>query len=201
VSMSSGSDHLLAVTSHGRAFSMPTSWQGNAHGQLGYRRAFVGQQTSEANTKAVELNPILTEDSLRATTPFTRRLKDNDNHSSDGALLSELEQTERERYFQDDSARFSTRLQEIPALRGLAVDQIACGERSSYALTEGKVLAWGANEFGLSYSLRFPTLNVKAALQAVGLGSKCYATLRDSTFRIIAFLCNSFRHINVLYFD
>lgn len=45
---------------------------------------------------------------------------------------------------------FCDRLFEIPSLRGVKVAQIATGGRTSFARTsaDGRVLAWGANEYG-----------------------------------------------------
>jgi hypothetical protein len=38
---------------------------------------------------------------------------------------------------------------EIPALNGVRISQIATGSRTSFARTsDGRVLGWGANEFG-----------------------------------------------------
>ena len=49
----------------------------------------------------------------------------------------------------DASIRWSDRLFEIPALQGVRVDRVAAGGRTSFAKTSsGKVLGWGANEYG-----------------------------------------------------
>ncbi|KAL1947674.1 hypothetical protein VTO73DRAFT_13398 [Trametes versicolor] len=49
----------------------------------------------------------------------------------------------------DANIRFSDRLFEVPALKGVKVDRVATGGRSSFVKTAaGKVLGWGANEFG-----------------------------------------------------
>jgi hypothetical protein len=48
----------------------------------------------------------------------------------------------------ESSIHFSDKLFEVPALRGIKVEQIATGSRSSFVKTQGKVLGWGANEFG-----------------------------------------------------
>lgn len=49
----------------------------------------------------------------------------------------------------DSSLEFSDKLFEVPALRGIEVSQIAAGSRSSFVKTKaGRVLGWGANEFG-----------------------------------------------------
>ncbi|KAH8117476.1 RCC1/BLIP-II [Phellopilus nigrolimitatus] len=50
----------------------------------------------------------------------------------------------------DTSIRFCDRLYEVPSLRGIKVAQAVAGARSSFVRTEieGRVLAWGANEYG-----------------------------------------------------
>ena len=55
----------------------------------------------------------------------------------------------------ETSIRFCDRLFEIPSLRGIKVVQAVAGARSSLVRTsgEGRVLAWGANEYG--YAKRF----------------------------------------------
>lgn len=43
---------------------------------------------------------------------------------------------------------------EIPALSGIRISQIATGSRTSFARTfDGRVLGWGANEFGFVVSV------------------------------------------------
>jgi hypothetical protein len=43
---------------------------------------------------------------------------------------------------------------EIPALNGIRISQIATGSRTSFARTsDGRVLGWGANEFGFVISV------------------------------------------------
>ena len=57
----------------------------------------------------------------------------------------------------DSSIHWSDRLFEVPALRGVKVQQAVAGGRSSYVLTDkGRVLSWGSNEFGYAspYILR-----------------------------------------------
>ena len=45
--------------------------------------------------------------------------------------------------------RFATKFTEIPSLRGLPVAQVAASERTSFVRTgDGRVLGWGANEYG-----------------------------------------------------
>lgn len=49
----------------------------------------------------------------------------------------------------DSTIHWCTHLYEIPVLRGVDVSQIAAGGRSSFVRTPtGRVLGWGANEYG-----------------------------------------------------
>lgn len=50
----------------------------------------------------------------------------------------------------DESIRYCDKLFEIPSLKGIHIGQLVAGDRASYARTksEGRVLAWGANEYG-----------------------------------------------------
>ena len=51
----------------------------------------------------------------------------------------------------DSKIRFCLSLFEIPVLRGVDVGQIAAGSRTSFArTTDGRVLGWGANEYGFA---------------------------------------------------
>lgn len=48
---------------------------------------------------------------------------------------------------------------EIPALKGIRISQIATGSRTSFARTfDGRVLGWGANEFGFVISVFTPVI-------------------------------------------
>lgn len=49
----------------------------------------------------------------------------------------------------DSDPRFATTLTQIPALAGIKIDQVAASDRSSFVRTdEGRVLGFGANDFG-----------------------------------------------------
>lgn len=55
----------------------------------------------------------------------------------------------------DSDIRFCTKLFEVPVLRGVEAAQIAAGSRTSFLRTKtGRVLAWGANDFGYMASFR-----------------------------------------------
>jgi len=51
--------------------------------------------------------------------------------------------------FDGSSLDFCRQMFEIPAMRGVDIKQLVAGSRTSFALTStGRVLGWGANEFG-----------------------------------------------------
>ncbi|KAF9452253.1 RCC1/BLIP-II [Macrolepiota fuliginosa MF-IS2] len=138
ISIMAGDNHLLALTSKGRAFAHPVNKQANRFGQLGFRSfevtdpagAIVG---TKSETLKVELLPKTKQDPSAKSIRITP--------SSDMAAdLSNIN---------DSTIHWCTHLFEIPALRGVDVSQIAAGGRTSFARTlTGRVLGWGANEYG-----------------------------------------------------
>lgn len=141
VSIAAGNDHLLALTSSGRTFAHPINLYANTHGQLGFRKFDVpdrslppGHAHLHSARLAVELTPKSIADPFANATPSIRR--------SSGA-------TDANQALDDSTIKFSDRLFEVPALRGVNVDAIAAGGRSSFVKTgAGRVLGWGANQFG-----------------------------------------------------
>jgi len=62
------------------------------------------------------------------------------------------------------------RLFEVPALRGVDVQQAVAGDRTSFVVTQrdGRVLAWGANEYGqLGLGANVTLPNVAAPTEVV----------------------------------
>ncbi|KAH9952201.1 RCC1/BLIP-II [Amylocystis lapponica] len=144
VSIAAGSDHLLALTSAGRTFAHPISRSANTHGQLGFRKFDIPEHPHAHTRLAVELTPKSIADPYAKASPAIRRVSsppspDEDTRAAHIALAGR----------DDADIRFSDRLFEVPALRGVHVDQIAAGARTSFVkTTAGRVLGWGANEFG-----------------------------------------------------
>ncbi|KAF8892587.1 regulator of chromosome condensation 1/beta-lactamase-inhibitor protein II [Infundibulicybe gibba] len=133
VSLAAGNDHLLALTSVGRAFAHPVNKQANAYGQLGFRKFNI---TSSANPVSVELIPKSIADPYFKSTRVARI---NPIPTMSENLI----------HVDDSSIRFCSYLFEIPALRGVEIAQVAAGGRSSFVRTKsGQVLGWGANEYG-----------------------------------------------------
>lgn len=135
VSVAVGEHHLLALTSNGRTFAHPLSHKANLYGQLGIRHL----EFSEAgNSYAIDLVPDIVNDpyalsSPRGRTPSPRQVTPGVVESKD--------------------LRGCNVMFEVPSLSGVRVSQIAAGSRTSFARTfDGRVLGWGANEFGFAIS-------------------------------------------------
>jgi alpha-tubulin suppressor-like RCC1 family protein len=138
VSIVAGDNHLLALTSNGRTFTHPVNKEANRFGQLGLRAFEITDPTGfitgkKPDTLRVELSPKTAEN--ESTKPI--RVASSLDVATD---LSNID---------DSTIHWCTRLYEIPALRGVDISQIAAGGRSSFVRTPtGRVLGWGANEFG-----------------------------------------------------
>ncbi|TFY62418.1 hypothetical protein EVJ58_g3879 [Rhodofomes roseus] len=146
VAIAAGSDHLLALSSSGRTFAHPVTLKANTHGQLGFRKFDIPAPASAEHSFGharlpVELTPKSIADPYAKSTPSIRQApSSNEVKDANTELLASLD---------DKSIRFSDKLSEVPALRGIHVDGIAAGSRNSFAkTTDGRVLGWGANEFG-----------------------------------------------------
>ena len=142
VEIAAGSDHLLALTSAGRTFAHPVTLKANTHGQLGFRKFDIPAEHPSGHTRlSIELTPKSIADPYAKSTPAIRQAPSSEEWKDKNvALLASLN---------DRTIRFSDKLFEVPALRGVHVDAIAAGSRSSFAkTTSGRVLGWGANEFG-----------------------------------------------------
>lgn len=138
VSLSAGRDHLLALTSAGRVFSHPISLLANSFGQLGYRK-FDIPSPDASTSKRVEL-------ALDAKGSGWGR-----------AVRTDTSDSEPPAGIDDKSIHFCDKLFEVPALKGIAVAQALAGDRTSFVRTseQGRVLAWGANDYGYAAPRNF----------------------------------------------
>ncbi|KAM6500839.1 Regulator of chromosome condensation 1/beta-lactamase-inhibitor protein II [Amanita muscaria] len=136
-SIVAGDDHLLAMTSKGRTFAHPVNKRANLCGQLGLSKVEV-QQLRGGKPESVPVNLI--------PKSFVDPFKEASRIAFESPAPGERD------YFSnldDKDIHFCPLLFEIPALRGIFVDQVAAGSRSSFVRTStGRVLAWGANEHG-----------------------------------------------------
>ncbi|TDL27543.1 RCC1/BLIP-II [Rickenella mellea] len=156
ISISAGNDHLLALTASGRTFAHPINRKANAFGQLGFRKLDMSDPSSPGTTKSVELTPKSVVDPYAKASPFNRTpalpdlwSKVTPTNSGSADRPPEWKVSDQTSEF-DDSFGFCDRLYEIPSLKGIRVAQAIAGGRSSFVRTVegGRVLAWGANEYG-----------------------------------------------------
>ncbi|KAK0197250.1 regulator of chromosome condensation 1/beta-lactamase-inhibitor protein II [Armillaria mellea] len=140
VSMSAGNDHLLALTNTGRAFSHPVNSNANIYGQLGFRKIAVPNPSHPFGHSALPVQLV--------------------PKSISGIRSGQ----EHEAWKDNDTIRFCPTIYEIPSLQGVPVSQVAGGGRNSFIRTiSGRVLGWGANEYGqigLGGSVTAPTIMV-----------------------------------------
>ncbi|KAM5539051.1 hypothetical protein V8D89_007274 [Ganoderma adspersum] len=153
VQISAGSDHLLALTSNGRTFAHPITLNANSHGQLGFRKCdvpspadlkHVHQPHQQRPRVHLELTPKSLVDpyakSAPAVRPTAAAVRNPEALIGREAAIAGVD---------DTSIRWSDRLFEVPALKDVKVDRVAAGARSSFVKTpNGRVLGWGANDFG-----------------------------------------------------
>ncbi|KAL0947109.1 hypothetical protein HGRIS_013245 [Hohenbuehelia grisea] len=141
VSISAGDEHLLALTSKGRVFAHPVSFKANSHGQLGLRKVDIPDHSLPGKLgtrQTIELIPKSVKDPYARASPFVRGQPD-----ASAPPIDDLSGV------RDDTIRFCDRLLEIPSLKGVDIAQIAAGGRSSFVrTTSGRVLGWGANDYG-----------------------------------------------------
>ncbi|KAF5391339.1 hypothetical protein D9757_002046 [Collybiopsis confluens] len=149
VSISAGQDHLLGLTSNGRAFAHPLNRNANAYGQLGFRKFDAPDPSVQTKARIpVELVPKSVIDPFSRASPFKRsNLTPNPEQATIHIDLP-----------------FCPNVFEIPSLKGINLSKVVAGGRSSFALTStGRVLAWGANEYGqlgLGDSVTLDTITV-----------------------------------------
>jgi len=127
------------MTSKNRTFAHPVNKNANAYGQLGFRKFEIPDPTVHHPAKShlgVELIPKSTAD------PYARSSRSS--RPSPAPTMSD-----NLIGIDDTSIRFCPYLFEIPVLKGVDVAQITAGGRNSFArTTTGRVLGWGANEYG-----------------------------------------------------
>lgn len=165
MSISAGNDHLLALTSSGRTFVHPINLNANSHGQMGSRKFDVPDHSSVTHPharKTFELTPKSIADPYVKSTPAIRGKTSTSQSASNEVTLLD-----------DSSIHFSDRLFEIPALKGVQVDKIATGSRSSFVKTsQGRVLGWGANDFGYVQVYSGSQISTLIRVQADWVGRK-----------------------------
>jgi alpha-tubulin suppressor-like RCC1 family protein len=185
VSISAGTDHLLALTSNGRVFSYPFNLKSNACGQLGHRKFDIPDATSGNTGERVpiELIPKSIKDPFAKASPYSRKNSDSSSATDTSILL-------QQGLFAND------RLFEVPTLRGVKIAQIATGSRSSFALTDtGKVLGdVMSRQIGLGSNVTLDTITVPTEV-ILGRGSpgqaqtRCLKVVAGDFFFLFLCLC------------
>lgn len=148
-SIAAGRDHLLALTSSGRTFVHPITKNANTHGQLGFRKFDIPDPSSTiaASRLDVELTPKAVADPYAKSSRYAREPSPSAAAAPAPAPLPVSEKLVD--VLEDATLNFCDRFFEVPALRGIRVVQIAAGARSSFVRTDaGRVLGWGANDYG-----------------------------------------------------
>ncbi|KAJ2968011.1 hypothetical protein NUW54_g13339 [Trametes sanguinea] len=133
VQISAGTDHMLALTS-------------DSANAMCLRPPISSMCISRTSTPRVqlELTPKSIADPYANAAPAIRPAG-----SSPRNLEALIGKEAAAAGLDDSNIRFCDKLFEVPALKGVKVDRIATGARSSFAkTTTGRVLGWGANEFG-----------------------------------------------------
>ncbi|KAF9476343.1 RCC1/BLIP-II [Pholiota conissans] len=140
VSISAGKNHLLALTSKGRVFAHPINKKANEYGQLGFRKFPIPDPESAITKRNSHLHVDLVPKSLADPYITSSRSVRVSSSTVPSDNLVDID---------DKSIRFCPNLFEVPALKGVEIAQVAAGGRSSFARTpSGRVLGWGANEYG-----------------------------------------------------
>lgn len=171
-SISCGTDHVLAVTSKSRAFATPINLAANKYGQLGVRHvALLSLHASALSSgeQHVSLIPDLLLNDRTVLPPPPKRLDPLllPHGASPPQLAPQLEldpvvaprpvpvrdirlhEDEAQHTALENDIRFATTLHEIPALKDIPIAELVAGSRHSVArTTDGKVLGFGANDYG-----------------------------------------------------
>ena len=138
---------MLALTSSGRTFMHPITKNANSHGQLGFRKFDTPDPSSatSASRLHVELTPRAVTDPYARSSRYAR--ESSSPATAAGGGLPPVSENLVD--VDDTNLKFSDRFFEVPALRGVKVVQIAACARSSFVRTDsGRVLGWGANDYG-----------------------------------------------------
>jgi alpha-tubulin suppressor-like RCC1 family protein len=177
-SIAAGSDHLLALTSSGRTFVHPITKNANTHGQLGFRKFDIPDpsSTTAVSRLDVELTPRAIADPYAKSSRYARDPSPSGAAAAAPTTLLPIDA--------DDTAlKFSDRFFEVPALRDVRVVQIAAGARSSFVRTDtGRVLGWGANDYGcVQYFPLSPSVTNHHTRRSVRTGRLVWAEMSRLT--------------------
>jgi hypothetical protein len=165
-SIKAGQDHLLALSSLGRVFGHAISESANSHCQLGNLELIVLPRPSTHRLKFEtgkrhSLVTLAIPDFIRngrikmapGTDPWILQslppLPEGETYAYHDPAMPTVKTVKTARGLRpEEDIHWSTTLYEIPVLEGVRVDQIAAGLRASYVRVGGRVLGFGANEYG-----------------------------------------------------
>ncbi|KAM0753720.1 RCC1/BLIP-II [Meredithblackwellia eburnea MCA 4105] len=182
--ISAGNDHLLALTSKGRAFATPVTLSANKFGQLGVRRVTLLALHPSALASGAQVALLIPETHLNdlkfAIPPPPKKIdplllphRDAEVRVAPGVEIAEkarqsalpvvkLHEDDEVHSELEKDIRFSTTLHEVPALKGLEITKLEAGARHSIALLrDGRVCGFGSNDYGqlgLGPSLSYPCI-------------------------------------------
>lgn len=165
-SLAAGNSHITALTKLGRVLSLPIDQNGNAFGQLGFRRVLLNSpSTPDSKASHVEtvFEPRLLAQLSDASQPdnvttlpssklppsppesnTTSKPQPQTVGSADDPPPAPVPLTEH-----PSSIRYCTTFSEVPSLRQVQIAEIAVGNEHCLARTpEGRVLAWGRHTHG-----------------------------------------------------
>lgn len=163
----SGSNHLLALSTRGRTFSVPIDEKANVYGQMGVRRVLLNAPAtpdSKATHTETILEPRMLAEVDNPRAPPNASLLPSwalppgvpESNPSSKPVAPTLPTTPSDPPPRPaslteppTSIRFCTTLHEVPALRNVPIAQLAAGTEHSIArTTDGRVLGWGRHTHG-----------------------------------------------------
>lgn len=156
--IAAGDHHVLALSRHGRVYSVPADDLANEFGQLGYSSVSLAQRNTLKCVDA-RLEPKVVRDRRRADAL--------ENSHADIVDSSDI--------------RYAPEWRPVPSLDGVTFAQIDVGSNHSVARTaDGRVLTWGHNgygQLGLGAGISVDTVAVPSEVSwpvsIVGRGALC----------------------------
>ncbi|CAO1617731.1 unnamed protein product [Sympodiomycopsis kandeliae] len=164
--IAAGNSHLVALSAKGRTFTLPINEQGNAFGQLGFRRVLLNAPaTADSKSGLVETileprmlaqleNPqsppnVTTVPVSRLPPPSTESGRTSVPQPPPAATTTEPAPAPAPLTEPSSSIRYCTTLSELPSLKQVSIAEIAVGHEHNLARTDdGRVLAWGRHTHG-----------------------------------------------------
>ena len=126
-------------------YAHPSNKKANQYGQLGFRKLKILNHTAAITSSPSHMDVELIPNLIFLADTFW-------NPSRPGCITIASTVSDNIVDIYESKIRFCLSLFEIPVLRGIA--HIAAGSRTSFGRTRnGRVLGWGANEYGFTSAL------------------------------------------------